>query len=462
MPRVAVIGAGIAGLSAALRLALTPDVDVVLIERDDRLGGKILTDRAEGCVLEGGPDGFIAWKPQAKALCESLGLDIVQSAQGRSGIVGGGRVHRIPAGISGAIPTQVMPTLASPLLSVAGKARLLAEPLVPRRRADADESVGSFVRRRGGREVWDRLVEPLVTGMYAGDGEALSVEATLPMLPDAERTYGGLVRAGRAARRSNRPTGGPPTFLSTPGGLGAIVTAIHERIATTVDIRCGTRVWGLVPSAAGWTVAAGDAVLDIDGVVLATPATAASRLVAAFDPELSGALDAIPYGESAIVSLVYPVGTVPASVGHGYLVPRAERTPVVACSVASAKFPQLTAPDRSVIRVFLGRHGDAAVLQERDHQLVERARQELRHTLGITARPLVERVVRWDEAIPQYVLGHRARIERIRARADLHPGLELAGAAYRGVGIADCIASGDDAAGHVLRHIRGDGAGRLP
>ncbi len=457
MPRVAVIGAGIAGLSAALRLALTPDVDVVLIERDERLGGKILTDHAEGCVLEGGPDGFIAWKPQARALCESLGLDVVQSAAGRSGIVAGGRVHPIPAGIAGAIPTQIMPTLTSPLLSVAGKARLLAEPLVPRRRTDSDESVGSFVRRRGGREVWDRLVEPLVTGMYAGDGEALSVEATLPMLPDAERTYGGLVRAGRAARRSSRPTGGPPTFLTPSGGMGAIVAAIRERIADTVDIRCGTRVWGLIPADAGWTVAAGDAVLAIDGVVLATPASTASRLVAAFDPELSGVLDDIPYGSSAVVSMVFPAGVVPASIGHGYLVPRAERTPVVACSVASAKFPQLAAADRSVIRMFMGRHGDADVVKEHDDELVRRARGELRRTMGIDVAPTAERVVRWDEAIPQYVIGHRARIERIRARVDLHPGLELAGAAYRGVGIADCIASGDDAAGRVLRHIRGDG-----
>lgn len=455
MPRVAVIGGGIAGLSAALRLTEMPDVDVVLVERDDRLGGKILTRREAGFTIECGPDGFIAWKPQGAALCARLGVEVVRSAPGRSAIVGARGLRLLPAGLGAGVPTRLMPALTSSLLPLSGKLRLLAEPLVPRRRGDADESVAAFVRRRAGAALWDGLVEPLVTGIYAGDGERLSVSATMPMLVDAERRHGGLLRAGRAARRAGRGGGEGPTFLTTPSGLGGVVAALGGALAGRVDVRLGTSASGLAPGErGGWTVAAGEDVFGVDGIVLAAPAAAAGGLIAPFDVELARELNAIPYSRSAVVTLAYPQPRFARDVGHGYLVPRARGNPFLACSVASAKFPELARPGWTVARLFVGRHGDDAALAFDDRQLVERAADELVRTAGAPSEPARHWVDRWDAGIPQYLLGHRERVARIDARLASHPGLALAGAAFGGVGIPDCIASGEAAADRVMAVIR--------
>lgn len=448
MRQVVVIGAGISGLVCALRLSAMSDVQVTLLERDDHLGGKIATRRHEGSVIEGGPDGFIAWRPQGLALCKELGIDVVRSTPGRSAIIRAGRPNAIPAGIAGTLPTSVMPTLRSPLIGLRAKARLLTEGARRRRREDTDESVASFVARRAGRDVWDRIVEPLITGMYAANGELLSAQATTPLLVAAEREHGSLTRAALAARRRarrspdpKRTTGGAPVFCTTADGMGGIVHAIEARLAGVADVRTGATVTAVERTPDGWAVQLADEVIAADSVVIAAPAFAAAELLRGVDPALGDELAAIPFADTSVVAFVFPAGAVPPTAGLGYVVPASEGTPVVACSVASSKFPDLVGGDHQVVRVYVGRHGDGSQLLS-DDETAAIAERHLAGTLGIHVPPMWRTVVRMPAAFPQYVVGHRDRVARIEALASRHPGLILTGASYTGIGIPDCIGAG--------------------
>lgn len=459
MRQVVVIGGGISGLVCALRLSATPAMHVTLLERETRLGGKIVTQHHDGSVIEGGPDGFIAWRPQGLDLCRELGIEVVRSTPGRSSIIRDGRPNPIPAGIAGVLPTSIMPTLRSPLIGLRAKARLLTEVARRRRRGDADESVAAFVARRAGRDVWDRIVEPLITGMYAANGELLSAQATTPMLVAAEREHGSLTRAAlvarRRARRSSAPkraTGGAPVFCTTADGMGGIVRAIEARLAGLADVRTGACVTALERTSEGWTVRLSDEAIAADAVVVATPAFVAAGLVRGVDPVLGDELAAIPFADTSVVGLMFPAGAVPANAGLGYVVPASEGTPVVACSVSSAKFPELVGGERQVVRVYVGRHGDDSQSLS-DDETVAIARRHLASTLNVDAAPIWSTVVRMPSAFPQYVVGHRERVARIAACVARHPGLVLTGASYDGIGIPDCISAGRASADQVVEHL---------
>lgn len=458
---VLIVGGGITGLAAAHRLAEAGNTRWSLLERASRLGGKIMTERLDGFVIEGGPDCFLGSKPGGLELCRALGIEDrltgTSPAYRRMYVRRNGRLHELPPGITGLVPWRLRPLLTTSILSARGRVRAAMELLVPRRRDGAEESIAEFVSRRFGWETYHWLVEPLLSGIYAGDGRKLSLSATFPRLCDIERTHGSLIRGMRAARRRripHRTTNGPlegPGFLTLPGGMGELVAAVEQDLPAHL-MRRGIAVERLRPASRGFEATLSDgSEIESRTVILAVPAYVTADLVEPFNPGLARTLHEIPFVSTATVSVSLHVGDVPQLFeGHGFVSPRAAGGPVVACTWTSNKFPHRVPDDNVLIRYFLGRAGDESVVQASDEEIRHVVRAELERLYGITVEPKRWCIYRWPQGIPQYTLGHGNRLARIEAAAAQHPRLLLAGASYHGVGIPDCIVSGRGAADRAL------------
>jgi protoporphyrinogen/coproporphyrinogen III oxidase len=452
--RVAVIGGGVAGLAAARRLeALALEAAVSLVERDVVLGGKIRTDRLDGFVVETAPDSFLSRKERGVGLCRELGLGdelIARRPEHRGSFVRrGDELHPLPEGLTGMIPTSLDALETTELLSAEGKVRFRAEADVPPSDGVEDESVAAFVSRRFGREAYDGLVEPLMTGIYGGDGEQLSLRATFPQLRAIEREHGSLLRGLTATS-----PGDAPPFLSLRGGMDVLVDALRGGFERT-EVLAGRGAERVTRDASGYRVGlSDDEALAVDGVVIATPAYVTAELLAELDPELAAIHAEIPYASSVVVSLGYSRADVVPLDGYGYVIPRAEGGDVLACTWSSQKWERRAPEECVLVRVYLGRFGGRDVTSDTDDELVAGARAEIAF-LGLSARPVLTCVHRWPLGMPQYVVGHPDRLERIDSALAAHSGLALAGAAYRGVGIPDCIASGEAAAESVVRALAG-------
>ena len=450
-----IVGGGIAGLAAAQRLAAA-GAPFLLVESERRLGGKIATERVDGFVIEGGPDCFLAAKPAGLALARALGIESrlrgTDPTRRRTYVKRGGRLHELPEGITGLVPSRLRPLLTTGILSWPGRLRAGLELFVPRRSAAEDETIAGFVARRFGREAYDWLVEPLLSGIYAGDGSLLSLAATFPQLAQLERTRGSVLRAMLRPQRSPSSAANPPAGFVTPaGGLVELVAQIGKRLPPRA-VRCGQAVMSIARQQGRFDVQLADGTaVRAERVILATPAHAAAHLLRSPDPELASELAGIPFVSTATVSLAYPLADVPEPLdGYGYVSPRAEGGPIVACTWTSNKFPDRVPPGYALIRFFLGRAGAEAVVDQPEHVLQDLARAELARLFGVTATPALMRVFRWRQSIPQYVVGHGARLQRIAGFLERSPGLMLAGASYHGVGLPDCIASGWMAADSAL------------
>ncbi|MDQ3780114.1 MAG: protoporphyrinogen oxidase [Chloroflexota bacterium] len=459
---VVVVGGGITGLAAAYCLTqLTPAVNVTLIEADTRLGGKIQTEEVDGFLIEGGPDSFLSSKPRGIGLCRELGLEATLQGttprKHRAFVSRRHRLHELPEGLTGLVPTRLRPVFRSRLIHGPGKVRFALDYLLPAKEDAPDETLGAFVRRRLGREVYDWLVEPLMAGIYAGNGDELSLAATFPQLRQAELEHGGLIKGIVAkSRQPARPDSSAPRpspFLTPRHGLGALVDALARRFeAQGFEVRLGVPLSRVERTSPGANrryrlrFATGEAIAA-DGVILATPAFASAEMIGTIDHELAATLREIPYASSAIVSLAFPKETIAHPLeGHGYLVPRAEHRPVLACTWSSRKWADRAPDDAVLMRVFFGRHGQESLLGRPDDQLIALAQAEIRRIVGIDARPLLSRVHRWPRGMPQYTIGHLDRLATIARCLEDHPGLLLAGSAYRGVGLPDCIVAGEAAA----------------
>lgn len=453
--RVAVIGGGITGLAAAHRLvelarAAGRPLDLRLLEARERPGGVIASERRDGCLLELGPDSFLSEKPAALALCARLGLEPrlvgTQEAYRRTYVVRAGRLVPLPDGFLLLAPTRLWPLLATPLFSWPGKLRMALDLVLPRGTGD-DESLAQFVTRRLGREALARVAQPLVGGIYTADPAALSVAATMPRFLELERRQRSLIlalwREQRRARQRETGSGARwSLFLSFDGGMQCLVDALAQRLPEGV-LRCGRPLAALRRAAAGGWTLDGE---PVDAVLLATPAPASAALLRPVDAPLAGELAAIPYASSAIVTLAYRREDVPHPLdGFGFVVPHCEGRALLAGTFASLKYPGRAPQDTVLLRAFVGGALQPALLDLDDAALQQRVRDELAALLGITSAPLFARLARWPQAMPQYVVGHVARVARIRARAAAC-GLHLAGNAYEGVGIPDCIRSGEQAA----------------
>lgn len=462
-----VVGGGIAGLSAAYALSQSgsPPVACTLVEADSRLGGKILTEQADGFVIEGGPDSFLSQKPWGLELCRKLGLEDrligTNPDARRTFVYSRGCLEELPEGLALGFPARLGPFLRSGLLSWPAKLRLGAEIFVPRRREEGDESLGGFFRRRLGHEALERIIEPLMTGIYAGDAEQLSIQATFPRFPEMEREHGSIVRSMLGARRKQRASekGEAPRwtpFVTLRGGLSELVRALAGRLSE-VPVCLGRRVRAIRARAegAGYEVLLeGEPPLAADALVLATPAFDGALLLEPLDGTLATLLRGIPYASTATVTLGYRrEGFSHDLDGYGFVIPRIERRVLLASTWSSSKWDH-RAPDGSVlIRSYIGGAGREAVMERSDEELLEVVRADLRHVMGVTAEPVLARVFRWPRAMPQYLVGHMDRLAAIEERLTRLPGVFVTGAAYRGVGIPDCIRDGLGAAERVRAYF---------
>jgi protoporphyrinogen/coproporphyrinogen III oxidase len=470
IPRLAIIGGGITGLAAAhriseLAIAREMPVEVTVLERDEQLGGPLRTVVRDGFVMETGTDSFLTEKPWAAQLANRLGLESelipTRTEFRKTYVVRRGRLVPIPAGFSLLAPMHLGPIIASSLFSPWGKLRMALEPLIAKREDPSDESLASFVTRRLGREVLDRVAQPLAGGIYTADPEELSMCATMPRFVEMERRHGSLMRGMRAAEAvrtaQQQGTSGArwSLFLTLRGGVSTLADALASRLEGS--IRRGADVASIEREHDGWRIALADGSwVDADAVICAAHAYTAARLLRRIESRLADHLGYISYASAATVNLTWRVGDFPKPPdAFGFVVPAIERRKIIAGSFSSLKF-EGRAPEGFVLaRVFLGGMLQSEMMKLSDAEMIAAARDEFRDLLGVTAAPGMTQVQRWPAAMPQYKVGHLDRVAKIEEVAAQVPNLFLAGAAYRGVGVPDCVHSGENAAETAFERLAG-------
>jgi oxygen-dependent protoporphyrinogen oxidase len=465
MPRVVIVGAGISGLAIAYRLQqLNPGVEISLLEKDDRPGGKIWTERREGFQVEIGPNGFLDNKPSTLALCRDLGLGdrLLPASEGSARnryLFLDGRMRALPGGLAA--------FLRSDLLSWRGKIDLVLERFRRNRRPRADESIDAFARRRAGREAAEVFADALVTGIHAGDPKLLSIRAAFPRLDRLEAEYGsvlkGLARSARQRRKEAAARGEqsrrPGRMWSFREGLRLLVETLPGRLAQPphfgVNVRSLRREPPAQPAPAPWVVSGeGKDCWSADAVILTCPAYQQAGILSDLDAVLAAQVGGIAYNRVAVIALGYHRGDVPGNLdGFGYIAPQRNRRDVLGVQWCSSIFPERAPPDRVLLRAMCGGWHRAEVAGWPDARLLDAVQNELRLAMGIRAAPLFHHIVRWDRAIPQYHLGHLERVAWISKRVERYPGLFLGGNAYHGVAMNDCTEQAEVVAGQVQRYL---------
>lgn len=452
--KVVVVGGGIAGLAAAY-YAKKSGMDVTLIERDSRLGGKIITDTPQGFVIEGGPDSFITQKPAALQLCRELGIEdeLIGTNDERRTIyiLRHGKLMKMPDGLMLVVPTKFLPFAKSGLISWWGKLRMAQDLFIKPRTDDGDESLASFMRRRLGQEALDVLGEPMMAGIHVSDAETLSLKASFPRFLEIERKYGSLTR-GMIAARKNQPAAKLPMFMTMKHGLQALVNTLENKLAANTLVGNGAK--SIEKLGSEWVVTLDNGrKLFADAVVMATPASISSTLLQAAVPELAHLLGSIRYVSTATISLGYREADFEHPLnGFGFVIPKSEPTRLLACTWTSTKFDHRAPENHVLLRVFVGGHRHPELVALQDDELIQIVREELQTIMKISAVPQVTRVFRWPSANPQYDVGH---LDKVAAMENLCPtGLYLTGSAYRGVGIPDCIQQGQQTAEKLVQQFK--------
>ncbi len=476
MKRIAIIGGGTSGLSAAINLERArqagAEVEYVILEAAPRLGGVLLTERIDDCLVEAGPDSFLTEKYWGLDFVRSLGLgdQLIGSndADRITYILVRGRLVAIPDGLMFMVPTKIAPMISTPLFSWKSKLRFareyFQEPPGTSGENGRDETVAEMVERHFGSEMVERLADPLLAGVYGGSAADLSAAAVLPRFVDMERKYGSLSRGMLQARKqraaAEADTKAParsaprPLFTSLKNGMQQLVDTIVPQLAPGAA-RVSNRVVAVSRRHGKWLVAPEQgSPEEIDGVIMSVPANLAGRLLAKSSEALGEELQQVPYSSSIVVVCGYDKRDLAAAPpGFGFLVPRSEHRRILACTFVHVKFLHRAPPDRGLVRCFIGGWGNESVLNVPDDELLAAVRKDLREIVGIKAIPRFARVYRWRCAMAQYVRGHLARVQRIEELRRTLPGLQLAGNAYRGIGVPDCIATGEAAANALLKNV---------
>lgn len=464
-PRIAVVGGGISGLAAAHRLVeCRPGLRPVVFEQGTRWGGVLWTMHESGYQIEQSADNFITTIPYGVDLCRRLGLadQLVgtNTAHRQTFVVRRGHLHKLPDGFLMMAPTRLWPLAVTPILSPLGKLRAALEYFLPPRREGGDESMAHFVRRRLGREVFERLVEPLVSGVYAADMEKLSVEATLPQFREMELEHGSLIRAMRR-RMAGRPKGQPgdsgarySMFVTLRDGLSSLIDALLARLPAE-GLYLATRVESLERVESRWRLFLSDGRSEVfDGVILASPSHVAACLLEPIDRILAAWLGTIEHSGTAVVSAAFDREQIAHPLdGMGMVMPAVEESPILACSFSSQKYTHRAPEGRMLLRIFAGGARAPELAEMPAEPLCELLLGKLGPLLGIRGDPVFRAVAHWPRTMPQYHIGHKRLVADIERRVADLPGLELAGNAYHGVGIPQCIHSGEEAARRLLeRH----------
>jgi oxygen-dependent protoporphyrinogen oxidase len=502
MRRVVIIGGGITGLAAAHRIlerneGLREHVDVTLLEATAEVGGAVQTQERDGFLLERGPDSFLSEKPATLDLAKRLGLEphLIETNKNhrRSFIVRQGHLLPVPEGFYLLAPARLWPFVTSGIFSPAGKVRMAMDLLLPRRNMNdnSDESLAQFVRRRLGREALERMAQPMIGGIYTADPEQLSLRATMPRFLEMERTHRSLIRALRGSSPTVREGEGRgqeasgarySLFLSFDRGMQLLTDKLEKRISnlksqisnlkseiaddvpsSQIAIRVNTAVESLSLEhqplthvlSPEWKVRTSrNESLAADAVCLALPAFASSRLLRDIDHRLASGLEGISYASSATINLAFKREDIPHALdGFGFVVPFIERRSLMACTFSSVKFAGRAPEGCELLRAFVGGALQPEMLALPEAELISRVRADLHDLLGIERPPLFTEVSRWEQSMPQYHVGHVDRVKRIRERVTSLPRLALAGNAYSGVGIPDCIRSGESAADDLIEEL---------
>lgn len=473
---VVIVGGGISGLATAFALLERTSTAglsfrCTVLDAGSSWGGKIVTHRVGDIVTEAGPDSFLSQKPAALDLCAKLGLAdqlINTNETGKKAcVLYKGRLHDLPEGLLSFVPRQLKPFLRSGLLTWSGLVRMGLEIAVPPGPSTGDESLADFLRRRFGTQAYERVLEPLMAGIYAGDAEQMSLRATFPRFFELEQQHGSVVRGMMEAKKGAsaallgqvRRT----MFVSLRNGLGDLVTALTRRLTEqSAELRLGTRVEALRVRShelGRWMydlILQDGSALSAESVVLATPAHVSANLLRPLSPIAGGVLDLIPYASTATIAMAFPRAMMSGIEGFGFIVPRAEQRELIAATWTSLKWPHRAPADQLLVRCYVGGVGREDILQLDDAALTAKVRAELAALCGIRAEPSYTEVNRWWRAMPQYTLGHLDRLAQLDAAVSRYPGLVLTGAGYRGVGIPDCIRDGTIAAEHVVQDLFGE------
>ena len=448
---VAVVGGGISGLAAAYELQRR-GLNVCVLEGAARAGGVICTDRFDGWVVDGGPDSILVQKPAAVALCRELGIAdrLVSTLPPRTAyILRDDRLHRIAEGSFLGFPLDARSLARSSIFSIGGRLRMACELFMPRRGGDEDESIGTFVRRRFGEEAVDYLAEPLLAGIHAGDVDRLSTQALFPRLLEAERHSGSVLRAFRAMRARPSPQG---AFVSFPGGTGELVDALLGAL-TPGTVRTSTRVLEIHRHAT-YRAETHDGPVQAKALILAVPAYVTGSLLRVFDTSIASLAEAIPYASTATVAVGYERSQVAHPLeGSGFVVPRVERSPLLAATWVTSKWPHRAPDGHVLLRGFLGGGRDPRRLDATDEELISMAVDELTQRLEIKGAPLFQRLFRWTKQSPQYEVGHLQRVATIERQLAAIPGMFITGSGFRAIGIPDCIADGRETAAKAAAFV---------
>lgn len=463
MSSIAVIGGGITGLAAAHALATEdPDLEVTLIEAEARVGGKILTEHSDGITYEAGADAFVARDPAILQLCTDLELrdKLIAPSVFGAHIWGGGKMKALPSDWAFGLPASTTSLLGSDLLPVDTKIRAIWDLVAPGKLTGDDVSIGDLVRRRFGGQLLERVVDPLLGGSRAGTADDISLAAAMPQLDAVARSSASLTRGLARSRREGKLPEGPPPFLGFPEGMQRLVDALAAALAH-VTVKTSTGAAQIEAGRSGYAIHLEDgSTLEAGATIIAVPAYSAAELLAALSPEASRQLYRIQYASSAVAVLVYESGheNVPRR-GSGFLVPSRDHRTLTACTWYSVKWPEAAPGDpRLVLRCFVGRSDRESSLALDDDDLVGLIDAEVKEALELTETLQTWKFYRWDRGLPHYRVGHLSVVEKIDAALAACPGIELAGAAYRGSGVPDCVRQGQEAAARALAFLaRSDG-----
>lgn len=457
--QIVVVGAGISGLSAAYTLR-TAGAEVLVLDAAPRAGGVMETREIDGCLVECGPDSYLSQKPWATALIRRLGLEpeLIGSNDSRrkTFIARRGRLVPMPDGLMMMVPTKALPIATSPLLSWGTKLRMALDLFRKQAPAPADEdrSVAAFFRAHYGQEAVDYLAEPLLSGVYGGNPEKLSAQSVLARFVEIEHKHGSLSRGVLRERKAAAPRGpAGPLFLALRDGMGSLVRHLEAAIGPE-NFRFRTPVHRLERSGDSYLLQLDQQTIAAGQVILALPAYASGELLSGLDTEIASLLQRIPYNSSATVALVYDANRLPhLPEGFGFLVPKRERHTLVAATYVQNKFPHRVPDGKVLIRCFVGSAAEDNQALRDDAHLIRSVRQDLRRLTGLDAEPTAQAVFRWPKAMAQYEVGHAALIAQVRERLSALPGLHLAGNAFEGIGIPDCIRVGEQCAASCLKAL---------
>ena len=466
--KIVIIGGGISGLATAYSLEEIArkkgeSISITLFEKNNRIGGNILTERTDGFLIEGGPDCFLSEKPWAIQLCERLGMGEsllrTNDEYRKTYILLNGHLHELPEGVILMIPTEIFPLLKSNLISLSGKIRMGMELFIPKKESSADESLSQFVRRRLGQEALDKIAAPLVAGVHAEDPDTMSVKSRFPRFVQMEEEYGSLIKGMIAKRREMRRAGSKGNkpkytmFMTLKDGLSEMPATIVQNLKMT-KILTNREVADVDKRDIFKISLKNGEVLDADTVVFATPSYETARLLTGINDSISALLNKIPYTSTATVSLAFKKESISNPMnGFGFLVPRQEKRRITGATWVSRKFSYRSPDDSVLIRCFIGGSHNEKLVFLNDKDMIEMVKGELRDIMGITSEPLLTRIYRWEKAMPQYTIGHEERLSILDKKLSEYPGMFLTGSSYRGSGISECIKDGQLTAESVLKYL---------